>query len=79
MSITDNSNALLSLLTAKFCFSSHVSFGVDSLQQMQQQAHLHVVVKDLYEGEGGPIRKPFAYGVLDRHMVCVTFMTVCSL
>lgn len=47
---------------------SHVSFGVDSLQQMQQQAHLHVVVKDLYEGEGGPVRKPFAYGVLDRHM-----------
>ncbi|KAJ1529329.1 hypothetical protein ONE63_006119 [Megalurothrips usitatus] len=48
---------------------SHVSFGVDSSQRMQQQAHLQVVVKDLYtDDQGGGSRKPIAYGLLDRHM-----------
>lgn len=50
---------------------SHVSFGVDSRHQMQQQAHLHVVNSNLYaqaEEQGGASRRPQAYGALDRHM-----------
>ncbi|XP_049812819.1 DNA-directed RNA polymerase III subunit RPC1 [Schistocerca nitens] len=56
---------------------SHVSFGVDSCHQIQQQAHLHVVAKNLYSQD--PQRTPVQYGVLDRRMgvnqkdaVCLT-------
>nr|XP_018912364.1 PREDICTED: DNA-directed RNA polymerase III subunit RPC1 [Bemisia tabaci] len=45
---------------------SHVSFGIDSAQQMQQQAHLHVVAKSLYQQD--PQRTPIPHGVLDRKM-----------
>ncbi|CAH1406139.1 unnamed protein product [Nezara viridula] len=45
---------------------SHVSFGLDGPQQMQQQAHLHVVAKNLYSQDSQ--RTPVPYGVLDRKM-----------
>jgi hypothetical protein len=48
--------------------SSHVCFGVDSPQQIQQQAHIHVVAKNLYSQDTQ--RTPVPYGVLDRRMVC---------
>ena len=43
-------------------------FGVDSPQQIQQQAHIHVVAKNLYSQDTQ--RSPVQYGVLDRRMVC---------
>jgi len=45
---------------------SHVSFGVDGPHQMQQQAHLHVVAKNLYSQDTA--RTPVSFGVLDRRM-----------
>jgi hypothetical protein len=48
--------------------SSHVCFGIDSPQQIQQQAHIHVVAKNLYSQDTQ--RTPVSYGVLDRRMVC---------
>lgn len=45
---------------------SHVSFGLDGPHQMQQQAHLHVVAKNLYSQDSQ--RTPVPYGVLDRRM-----------
>nr|CAD7197843.1 unnamed protein product [Timema douglasi] len=45
---------------------SHVCFGVDSPHQIQQQAHLHVVAKNLYNQDTQ--RTPVPYGVLDRRM-----------
>ncbi|KFB44003.1 hypothetical protein ZHAS_00011833 [Anopheles sinensis] len=45
---------------------SHVSFNIDSAQQIQQEAHLHVVAKNLYNQNAE--RTPVAYGVLDRRM-----------
>ncbi|XP_067008979.2 DNA-directed RNA polymerase III subunit RPC1 isoform X1 [Anabrus simplex] len=45
---------------------SHVSFGVESPQQIQQQAHIHVVAKNLYNQDTQ--RTPVSYGVLDRRM-----------
>lgn len=41
-------------------------FGVDSPQAIQQQAHIHVVGKNLYNQDAP--RTPVSYGVLDRHM-----------
>ncbi|KAG8300593.1 DNA-directed RNA polymerase III subunit RPC1 [Homalodisca vitripennis] len=43
-----------------------VSFGVDGPHQMQQQAHLHVVAKNLYAQDA--TRTPVPFGVLDRRM-----------
>ena len=43
-------------------------FGVDSPQQIQQQAHIHIVAKNLYSQDTQ--RTPVQYGVLDRRMVC---------
>uniref|UniRef100_A0A146LPV0 DNA-directed RNA polymerase subunit n=1 Tax=Lygus hesperus TaxID=30085 RepID=A0A146LPV0_LYGHE len=45
---------------------SHVSFGLDGPHAMQQQAHLHVVAKNLYAQDSN--RVPVQYGVLDRRM-----------
>lgn len=46
-------------------YSSHVQFGLDSPEQIQQEAHIRVVSKNLYS-DG---RQPVPYGVLDRQMV----------
>ncbi|KAF2885542.1 hypothetical protein ILUMI_20610 [Ignelater luminosus] len=45
---------------------SHVTFGVESAESMQQQAQLHVVVKNLYNQDES--RTPVPYGVLDQRM-----------
>ncbi|XP_046382382.1 DNA-directed RNA polymerase III subunit RPC1 [Ischnura elegans] len=45
---------------------SHVSFGLQSSQEMQQQSHIHVVAKSLYNQDIQ--RTPISYGVLDRKM-----------
>lgn len=45
---------------------SHVSFGVESAESMQQQAHLHVVAKNLYNQDVQ--RSPIPYGVLDKRL-----------
>ncbi|XP_013420118.1 DNA-directed RNA polymerase III subunit RPC1 isoform X2 [Lingula anatina] len=45
---------------------SHVRFGLLSSEQMRQQAHIHVVSKNLYMQDGS--RKPVPYGVLDHRM-----------
>lgn len=43
-----------------------MSFNIDSAQQIQQEAHLQVVAKNLYNQNSE--RTPVAYGVLDRRM-----------
>lgn len=45
---------------------SHVTFGLESPESMQQQAHLHVVAKNLYNQDQS--RTPVPYGVLDQRM-----------
>ena len=45
---------------------SHVSFGIDSAELIQQEAHLHVVSKNLYNQD--VTRTPVSFGVLDRRM-----------
>lgn len=45
---------------------SHVSFGVDSRVNMERQAHIHVVAKNLYIQDS--LRSPVQYGVLDKRM-----------
>ncbi|OXU26333.1 hypothetical protein TSAR_003123 [Trichomalopsis sarcophagae] len=45
---------------------SHVSFGIDSKHHMKQQAHLHVVAKNLYSQDNGHV--PLAYGLLDSRL-----------
>lgn len=42
---------------------SHVSFSIDSAQQIQQSSHLHVKMKSLYNQDQK--RTPVANGVLD--------------
>lgn len=44
---------------------SHVQFGIDSPEEIQQEAHIRIVSKNLYN-DG---RQPVPYGVLDRQMV----------
>jgi DNA-directed RNA polymerase III subunit RPC1 len=46
---------------------SHVSFGVESAESMQQQSHIHVVAKNLYNQDVQ--RTPIPYGVLDKRLV----------
>lgn len=46
---------------------SHVTFGLMTADQMRQQAHIHVVSKNLYSQDG--TRKPVQHGVLDHRMV----------
>ncbi|KAL1517105.1 hypothetical protein ABEB36_000913 [Hypothenemus hampei] len=45
---------------------SHLSFGVESSESMQQQSHIHVVAKNLYNQDIG--RTPVPYGVLDKRL-----------
>jgi DNA-directed RNA polymerase III subunit RPC1 len=45
---------------------SHVSFGVESAESMQQQSHIHVVAKNLYNQDVQ--RTPIPYGVLDKRL-----------
>ncbi|KAL3274960.1 hypothetical protein HHI36_019736 [Cryptolaemus montrouzieri] len=45
---------------------SHVSFGVESAENMQQQSHIHVVQKNLYNQDIQ--RTPIPYGVLDKRL-----------
>ncbi|CAH1795117.1 unnamed protein product [Owenia fusiformis] len=45
---------------------SHVTFGMFSPEQMQKQAHIQVVSKNLYNQDGS--RKPIPYGMLDHKM-----------
>ena len=45
---------------------SHVSFGVDSRHNIKQQAHMHVVAKNLYNQDNA--HTPLAYGLLDKRM-----------
>ncbi|XP_035735078.1 DNA-directed RNA polymerase III subunit RPC1-like isoform X1 [Vespa mandarinia] len=45
---------------------SHVSFGVDSRYNMERQAHIHVVAKNLYSQDSQ--HTPVQYGVLDKRM-----------
>lgn len=51
---------------------SHVEFGMDSPEEIQQEAHIRIVSKNLYS-DG---RQPVAYGVLDRRMVDKYMKTV---
>lgn len=44
-----------------------MSFGVESAETMQQQAHIHVVAKNLYNQDVQ--RTPIPYGVLDKRLV----------
>lgn len=48
-----------------FFLSSHVIFGMNSAEEIQQEAHMRVLSKNLYS-QG---RDPVGYGVLDRRMV----------
>lgn len=48
-------------------FSAQVSFGIESAESMQQQAHIHVVSKNLYNQDVQ--RTPVPYGVLDKRLV----------
>lgn len=45
---------------------SHVSFGIDSADKIQQEAHIQVVGKNLYNQD--QLRTPVPFGVLDRRM-----------
>ncbi|KAK9891975.1 hypothetical protein WA026_017458 [Henosepilachna vigintioctopunctata] len=45
---------------------SHITFGVESPENMQQQSHLHVVQKNLYNEDSQ--RTPIPYGVLDKRL-----------
>ncbi|CAG9841200.1 unnamed protein product [Diabrotica balteata] len=45
---------------------SHVSFGVESAESMQQQSHIHVVAKNLYNQDVQ--RTPVPFGVLDKRL-----------
>lgn len=57
-----------------FVYRSHVQFGIDSPEEIQQEAHIRIVSKNLYT-DG---RQPVAYGVLDRQMVRSWFWAVFS-
>lgn len=50
-----------------FVHRSHVQFGISSPEEIQQEAHIRIVSKNLYN-DG---RQPVPYGVLDRQMVCI--------
>ena len=52
-------------------FRSKVTFGVESPQQIQQQAHIQVVSKDLYSV--GVPKTPVPFGPLDQRLVRFRF------
>lgn len=60
-----------------FVSRSHVQFGIDSPEEIQQEAHIRIVSKNLYN-DG---RQPVPYGVLDRQMVSFNYIFVneCSI
>lgn len=60
-----NANIPSSILSFFVAYSSHVQFGMASAEEIQQEAHIRVVSKNLY-AQG---REPVSYGVLDRRMV----------
>lgn len=64
---SDSHPATKMLTVISFSCRSHVSFGLDGPHQMQEQAHLQVVAKNLYTQDSQ--RTPVPYGVLDRKMV----------
>lgn len=45
---------------------ARVSFGIESPQQIQQQAHIQIVAQNLYNRDAS--RTPMQYGMLDRRM-----------
>ncbi|XP_012263608.2 DNA-directed RNA polymerase III subunit RPC1 [Athalia rosae] len=55
---------------------SHVTFGIDSRHDMERQAHIHVVSKNLYSQDSH--RTPVPYGVLDRKMGTCSNMDTCT-
>ncbi|KAF3423619.1 hypothetical protein E2986_12478 [Frieseomelitta varia] len=55
---------------------SHVSFGVDSRHNMERQAHIHVVAKNLYNQDVE--HTPVPYGVLDKRMGTCNNTTNCA-
>jgi DNA-directed RNA polymerase III subunit RPC1 len=55
---------------------SHVSFSLDSAEQMQQSSHLHVKVKSLYNQDQK--RTPLANGVLDLKLGVSQKGTICE-
>ena len=55
-------------------YRSHVTFGLFSSNDIQKQAHIHVVSKNLYREDAQ--RSPVSYGVLDRRMVITTFVSL---
>ncbi|XP_034935802.1 DNA-directed RNA polymerase III subunit RPC1 [Chelonus insularis] len=55
---------------------SHVSFGVDSRHNIERQAHIHVVAKNLYSQDSQ--HTPVPYGVLDRRMGTCSSVTPCE-
>lgn len=61
-------------LYVSFFRSSHVQFGMASAEEIQQEAHIRVVSKNLY-GQG---REPVSFGVLDRRMVCECVCSHCG-
>lgn len=56
---------MINLISFAFECRSHVQFGIDSPEEIQQEAHIRIVSKNLYN-DG---RQPVPYGVLDRQMV----------
>lgn len=61
----ENVDREITLIICKF--RSHVQFGINSPEEIQQEAHIRIVSKNLYN-DG---RQPVPYGVLDRQMVCI--------
>lgn len=59
----------LKIILEVLYYSSHISFGVESAESMQQQALINVVAKNLYNQDVQ--RTPVAYGVLDRRLVSI--------
>jgi hypothetical protein len=57
---------LLALLVSN-AYRSHICFGIQSAEQMRQQAHIQVVSKNLYSQDTK--HTPLSYGVLDHRMV----------
>lgn len=58
---------------------SHVSFCIDSAQEIQQTSHLHVKQKNLYNQDQNPQnRTPIPNGVLDRRMGVSQKGTTCE-
>lgn len=52
-----------------------MSFGVESPESMQQQSHIHVVAKNLYNQDAQ--RTPIAFGVLDKRLVSEPYFVTC--